>query len=327
MIKNNHAIHRQLANAAAALLLGTGGVSASAAIVTEWDFSTSATFTSATFSGASAGNTVSASELSWGRSSSFCEGGSGGPTEPGGVFGGCGGFWGLGDTVDPDFQDPTSDAAFNRSALTIGTPGSFTGGGAATGTVNTVTDGNIEAGDFGLGINLTHWNNPISGFPTLTGGTIQDTLTLTPVAPMTGASVDAPDITFDFRFAETPNGGPCADGTATPCADLFGIVAVPTLNLAFDYLGQEYFASVLLTDGMGGAAPIGTLGDQECAAVSLGSGCQGFRTAESQATTVQFAFAISTTPVFVPAPAPIALFGLGVLGLGLLRRKSRSQAA
>ncbi|MEZ5491700.1 MAG: THxN family PEP-CTERM protein [Gammaproteobacteria bacterium] len=271
-------------------------------VVTTWSYSTNAKFTGATFSGTTGTQTTSDYELSWGQT--------------GGSF----------------TQNQVDITDGERSALTIGNgsvnPVTFTGGGPATGSVDTVIGGGVPSGsEIGIGVNFSHWNNPIdSGFDTLTGGSILDTLTLTPVAPAAGPAISAPSLNFQFNFLETSNNGPCAGGTATPCGDLFGILAIPTLNLPFSYDGNDYLASILVTDEFGGAAPIGTLLDGECAAVSLANGCQGFRTAENARTTIQFGFAISTEPVFdVPEPSTLLLIGLGLAGLG--RRRQRSKTA
>ncbi|MDX2368130.1 MAG: THxN family PEP-CTERM protein [Colwellia sp.] len=296
-------LNRLLAVTIALTAVLTSGFNVAGPIVTEWSFSSNATFTAASFgsgSGSTNGGTalpVEDYELSWGA-------------------------------VNGDFENPTGTASNNRSAMTIGVPGSLTGGGSATGDVKTVIGGGIPTGaEIGLGVNITHWNNPLSGaFATLTGGTIFDTLTLTPKLPFVGSAVSAPDITFDFNFAETPNGGPCASGTPAPCGDLFGIFGTPTLNLMFSYDANDYLASILLSDGQGGASPLGALTDDQCTAISFGSGCIGFLTSESQATTLQFAFAVSTDPIFdVPEPATLALFGLGVFGMGYCSRRKAAQ--
>jgi hypothetical protein len=305
----------------ALLTLGcTIGTVTAGPLVTQWSYSTDAVFvTGATTFGTGNGVTVNTDdELSWG-SGTYCSGTV--------LFGIC-----LGTTVTPDFKSPVANAANNRSALTIGSgpDDTLTDGGPAEGIVNTITDAADLSvlGNYGLGINITHWNNPISaGYATLTGGRIRDTLTLTPQLPDIGTPVSAPELVFDFIFRETPNAAPCLGETAAPCADLFGIVAVPTLDQEFNYDGNKYFVSVLLINESGNASPIGTLNNAECQNMGLGEGCQGFRTAESAATTAQFAFAVSAQPIFdVPTPAPLALMGLGFAVMGLARRAKSNQA-
>lgn len=286
----------------ASSLLAAGA--SAAPIVTEWSFATNAKFSSPVFQ-TSRGGLTSASdyELSWGNATG-------------------------------DFQAPTGNSANNRSALTIGDIGdkTLTGGGPATGNVFTNTDGtpNILIGEVGLGINLSHWNNTISGFNTLLRAALIDTLTLTPldnIDPLQ-AEVDAPTITFDFEFRETPNnpaGNPgCAGGTPEPCGDLVGFESIPTLNQAFTYHGNQYFASVLLlNEALDAAAPIAALDPGQCAALSFQGPCQGFLTTESARTTINFGFSVSSVPFNVPvAPS----FGLVLAGLGILGWRSRQKA-
>ena len=271
-------------------------------IVTDWSYSLDSTFTTAIFTTGTGNKIISGDELSWGATGG-------------------------------DFQSPVTDFTKNRSALTIGngtgTP-TLTGGGPATGSVKTVLDGappELAAGEIGIGTNMTHWNNPISSsFATLESGILRDTLTLTATAPNAGAAYDLPVINFDFRFAETPNGGTCAGGTANPCGDIWGIFAVPTLDISFIYDTNQYFGSILVLGAGGSASPIDTLLDAQCDAVGYSSGCQGFLTAESAATTVQFAFAVSSEPLYVPEPATLALMGLGLAGIGFRRQRSKKTA-
>src|SRR5665647_1237657 len=123
-----------LAVSALALALSSGF--AQATPVTQWNYSTNANFTAATFQTGGSGTTSQTSDvLSWGA--------------PGG-----------------NFQINTGNADTNQSGLTIGsgpTGNARLGGGPVTGSVFTTIGGtpSIFLGQIGLGTSLTHWNNPI----------------------------------------------------------------------------------------------------------------------------------------------------------------------
>ena len=143
-----------------------------------------------------------------------------------------------------DFTVDTSNAATNRSGLTIGNAatGAEQGGGPVEGSINTTIGGLPNpAPAFGQvkpGTSITHWNNPItSTYGTLTAAKITDTLTLNPVLPAyyIPGTVDAPTLIFDFSFQETPNAGAYGaggfgNGGSGYCAD--GSLATTGLQAA-----------------------------------------------------------------------------------------------
>lgn len=283
-------------------------VTAQATTVTEWTYSNLATFSSATFSAGSAGSTYSSSSvLSWGNSGNSAT---------------------------------TPSSGVDRSYLTIGNGvgSGNTGlynGLAKTGSV--FTDGATVLGDV-----FTHWNNTISGnYRTLTGGVVNDALTLTPVLPLAGAAVSPTALNFNFHFAETSNATPCPGGnvgSTTICGDIFGFTGTPNFNIPLSYgsgygdnVIQQYYASIFVIDPSNTSAiPIYWLNDGQCATLGFGPYstlattnnhvCQGFITNEQRINSVQFGFAITSVPISVPEPSVMALLGIALLGLGLAGR-------
>lgn len=208
-----------------------------------------------------------------------------------------------------------------------------------------------QAGNVVPTVQITHYNNPLAASANMNTATLVDVLTLLPVAP---PGVDpgphvVPPLAFMIKFAETQNspnegGGAnpnaCADTTSpagSGCNDIF-VLDVPlaafdpsdaSLNQQFVFDDFLYNAKIQL-EGLGpiGGTGLRMLTDAECAAADPTfvedanplNNCIGLTTIENMQNDFQAFLSIQLVGA-VAEPGPLAIFGLGLAGLGFMRRR------
>ena len=300
----------------ATLVTAMAASSATAGIVTQWDYDNQAGFTSYTgTTGVGFGTTddVAASGDSASGSSNFLTGGSYPTTLS----------WGK-PVVSQNPQNAQSNLNIDSAVL---------------GSINTNDMNYVN------GTDLTHNNFIISG-DSLTTASVIDGLSLTPTAwesdpsatvdPDVNAPYFAPELAFGIDFYETPNGAnPCANGEANNqgdningCGDVFEITGLDLLGITpvigpdfveftvpfFLQTGDSAWDDVqyFITTRLSGLNVLPA--EYEC---QSGPACFGFVTKERTSNVLSAQFKIST----VPEPTAIALFGLGLVATGFARRR------
>lgn len=202
----------------------------------------------------------------------------------------------------------------------------------------------ITGGGFVPTVQVIHNNWPqispsIGGSPWLEMAVLSDLLTLHPTMPnppFDGTQThQPPQLDFSILFKETENGpndeagemgSACAD-TDSPdgggCNDIF-VLQLPLgvefsgglLRQNFVFDGYNYEAQIALTG-------LGALTAAECAAAGVVGPCIGLTTEEEMATMFQASLAIENLGL-ASEPGALAVFGLGLAGLGFMRRRRKA---
>ncbi len=283
----SHSIRRAALLAAVGLPALLGAQAASAALITSWDYQIDSTFDSFTETGGVAGSEVTGSGTN-------------------AVLGGDTTLsWGIG-VPNPNEQSSVSiDSDVDGSGLLTDFPPAFIGNSVA-------------------GATFTHTNNVISGDSSelstfrlltqidLTGATQEDP----PGGTLPAGEIVGP-ITFSSFFTETTNAEPCLPTSESVCDDIFVLSnagELGALGSGQSFTIDDYQYTVFLD-----LAGIGTLTDAECAEAGADSGCVGLTTEEGLEN--NFTSSVRIEAREVPTPAILALFGIGLMGLGFAARR------
>ncbi len=186
--------------------------------------------------------------------------------------------------------------------------GTNLGNGQSSLAVNDNVSGTlITNGGSVAGASVTH-NNVVIG---ITNNVALDTVDLVVdinLAPAGNALAPFGMVTFNIDFFESPNSGTCPSGSTSVCDDVFLLLNPADLSQSFAPGDGFIYTLTLALDTSG-------LSFFEV----LGNGTLRFLTEEGNSNTLFTN--LSITAMEIPAPAMLALFGLGLIGVGALQRR------
>lgn len=235
-----------------------------------------------------------------------------------------------------DFSSPTGGDPYPENTYTRMAWSGINGTGpsfidiVSHDTSNAPTPGEWHAGDWAIITTLTQTNNIISINPG-TGNDIPDPLwTVDAVANLNIGDNNGNNIFSDLdnvtsiEFWETYNDqSGCSSPTplGTVCDDIFRVTALDFEPVQFTHDGYEYTVSFTILPGED--TLVCTSEIAECAAFGIPEDEIWVFTPETNPGTSTVYVAMSYTVRAVPEPSVVALFALGMLGLGFAARRRK----